>query len=501
MNIVDLQQRAAVFHQDYFAGVSGEEVDDWELTLFGTPAEPDLSHDNLALELSRAGFSQDARYVHAVGKWFLFDGSRWVRDDKLGHMTAIREYLRAVADGLERWAEEHAGTDAGRRQAATFIRSLKQAPTVNAVETMARSNADLVATMDLFDADPLLLGTPGGTVDLRTGKLVKARRDHWLTKQTAVTPASPGAAAPLWGRFLNRVFNGDQELIDFLQRAAGYALTGHTREHKLLFLYGTGRNGKSVFLNTLFDVMADYSKRAAAQTFLDSHSERHPTDLAGLHGARLVAGSELPPGKVWNESVIKDLTGGDVITARFMRQDFFDYQPQFTLFIAGNHQPAFRGIDEAIRARVVLVPFTVTIPADERDPELPQKLQEEWPAILRWMVDGAVAWQRQGLAVPDSVKAASLEYLDSEDTLGEFVADNLITAPGCGVTHAAMYKRFTEWQRASGLSNVWSKIAMTKALKERGLQAARGGAGTRGFSDVRLSTMPSDYRAAKNGEF
>ncbi|MDO8864045.1 phage/plasmid primase, P4 family [Haliea sp. E1-2-M8] len=501
MNIVDLQQRAALFTEHYLAEINGEPVDDWALTLFHSPAEPDLSHDNLALELSRAGFADDARYVHSVGRWYLFDGTRWVRDDKLGHMTAIREYLRAVSDGLQRWAEEHADTDAQRKQAAAAIRTLKQAPTIHAVETVARSNADLVASMDLFDADPLLLGTPGGTVDLRTGELVTARRDHWLTKQTAVTPAPPGAAAPLWGQFLNRVFNGDQELIEFLQRAAGYALTGHTREHKLFFFYGTGRNGKSVFLNTLFDLMADYSKRAAAQTFLDSHGERHPTDLAGLHGARLVAGSELPPGKIWNESVIKDLTGGDVITARFMRQDFFDYQPQFTLFIAGNHQPSFRGIDEAIRARVVLVPFSVTIPADERDPELPQKLQDEWPAILRWMVDGAVDWQRQGLAVPDSVKAASLEYLDAEDTLGEFLADNLIHAPGSRVSIAAMYERFTDWQRANGLSNVWSKIAMTKALKERGHQAVRLDAGTRGFSDVRLSTMPNDYKAAKNGEF
>lgn len=324
MDDINLKQRAGTFHEDYFKWVSGDEGGKWELTLFDSPAEPDLSHDNLALELSRAGFAEDAKYVHSVGRWYLFDGTRWVRDDKLGHMTEIRGFLRTVAEGHQRWADEHARSDAQRNQAAAAIRSLKHAPTINAVETVARSNSDLGASMDLFDADPMLLGTPGGTVDLTNGQLIAARHDHWLSKQTAVTPAPPGSAAPLWKQFLCRVFNDDQELIDFLQRAAGYALTGHTREHKLIFLYGTGRNGKSVFLNTLFEVMADYSKRAAAQTFLDSPGERHPTDLAGLHGSRLVAGSELPPGKIWNESVIKDLTGGDVITARFMRQDFFD---------------------------------------------------------------------------------------------------------------------------------------------------------------------------------
>lgn len=149
---------------------------------------------------------------------------------------------------------------------------------------------------------------------------------------------------------------------------------------------------------------------------------------------------------------------------------------------------------------MVLVPFTVTIPSDECDPQLPQKLQGEWPAILRWMIDGAVVWQQQGLAVPDKVKAASLEYLDAEDTLGEFVADNVIPARGVGVSVAEMYQRFTDWQKASGLATVWSKPAMTKALKERGFQSTRLNAKTRGFPDVQLSTMPVDYRAAKNGD-
>ncbi len=209
-----------------------------------------------------------------------------------------------------------------------------------------------------------------------------------------------------WLAFLHDIFAGDAELIAFIQRAAGYALTGETREHKLLFLYGTGRNGKSVLLNILFYIWGEYARRTHATSFLNSTGDKHPTDLAGLQGARLVAGSELPKGKTWDESVIKDLTGGDVLTARYMRGDFFDFDPQLTLFIAGNNMPSFRGVDEAIRARVVLVPFAVTIPPERRDTHLADKLKAEAGQILQWAIEGAVMWQQRGLDVPASVAAA-----------------------------------------------------------------------------------------------
>jgi P4 family phage/plasmid primase-like protien len=458
---------------------------------------PDLSHDHLARKLSTvAGFTQDARYIPAWSRWLFWSGTRWEVDERLRHMTIVRDFLLREAKGLVAWAEHKAVTldEKDAEKYLSFARSnakaLRQAGNVTSVETLARSNADLVATVDLFDADLMLLGTPGGTVDLRTGELLPAMREHWITKQTATTPAPPGTPAPLWTAFMDRIFGGDHELIAFLQRAAGYALTGHTSEHKLLFCYGTGGNGKSVFLNTLFGIVGEYARRAPAQTFLDSSSDRHPTDLAGLHGARLVIGSELPAGKAWNESVVKDLTGGDVITARKMRQDFFEYMPQFTLFIAGNHQPSFRGIDEAIRRRVALVPFTQTIPAAERDQALPEKLKAEWPAILRWMIDGALAWQAQGLNVPAAVQTASEEYLDFEDTLGDFIEEHLIRAPGTNTHTGDIYLRFTAWQRISGINQTWTKKAMTQALRERGYTSAKLTAGARGFRDVALKKPP-----------
>jgi len=465
----------------------------WHIVPFGVDSEPDLSHDTLALDLSKAGFKRDARYVHKWGKWLFWTGSRWQLDERLLHMTTTRDFLRAKAKKLTEWGNAKVPEITSKKDAEKLLKwvrdnakALRQATTVVSVENMARSNSDLVATVDQFDSDLMLLGTPGGTVDLRTGDLLPAERSHWITKHSSITPAERGEEAPLWDAFLWRVFDGNQELIDFLQRAAGYALTGYTTEHKLLFLYGTGRNGKSVFLNTLFDIMAEYAKRAPAQTFLDSNGEKHPTDLAGLMGARLVAGSELPPGKAWNESIIKDLTGGDIITARFMRQDYFEYMPQFTLFIAGNHQPSFRGIDEAIRSRVVLVPFTQTIPAEERDPELPQKLKAEWPNILRWMITGAVKWQERGLDVPESVQAASDEYLESEDLLGEFISEHIDEVGIGSVLTADVYERFTQWQKANGINQAWTKTAMTRALKERGFKPEKLTGGNRGFRGLAL---------------
>jgi P4 family phage/plasmid primase-like protien len=341
-----------------------------------------------------------------------------------------------------------------------------------------------VARPDLFDADRLILGTPGGTVDLRTGILRPARREDLLTKLTACAPAPAGTRPERWLAFLDEVFGGDAELIAFMQRAAGYALTGLTNEHKLLFLYGTGRNGKSVFLNTLVWLWGDYARRAAAEVFLNSHGEKHSTGIAGLKGARLVAGSELPKGRTWDESVIKDLTGGDKMTARFMRQDFFDFDPQLTLLIAGNNMPSFRGVDEAIRARVVLVPFLVTIPPEKRDKDLDAKLRAEGPAILRWVIDGALDWQKRGLAVPAKVAAASDEYLDDEDTLGQFLADETEAESLHFVTTTDLHLRFTQWCEHQGLT-AWTLRTLQKELKTRGYQDLRRNYG-RGFLGLRL---------------
>jgi putative DNA primase/helicase len=320
-------------------------------------------------------------------------------------MTRVRDYLRARANSLLAWAEEH---DDGEGNLINWAKRkgemLRNKTTVAAVELLARSNPATAASADAFDADVMLLGTPGGTVDLRTGELREARREDLITKQTAVAPAPEGTRPERWLALPERGLRrrpGNRGL-----HAAGGGLRAHRPRRSTSSCSSTAPAGTARAPSSTPSswILNDYARRAAAETFLNSIGEKHATGLAGLQGARLVVGSELPVGKTWDEAVIKDLTGGDVVSARFMRGDFFDFKPQLTLMIAGNNQPSFRGVDEAIRARVVLVPFTVTIPPERRDKGLADKLKAEAPEILRWAIDGALA---SGLSAVSMFRPAS----------------------------------------------------------------------------------------------
>ncbi len=454
------------------------------------PDDLDLSQDALAIDMGRGGWDVDAKHVAARGKWLFWSGSHWQTDDKLDHLTRTRQFLRQTAGDVIGWAERKAARidategDKLRKWAKDQSRNLRSKSSVTDVAALARSNPASVAVPTDFDENRMILGTPGGTVDLRNGQLRVALRADMVTKQTLVAPADPGAVPTLWLHILTAMFKGDQELISFMQRAAGYALTGMTTEHKLLFLYGTGRNGKSTFLGTLLNIWGDYARRAPAAVFLSSQVERHPTEIAAMHSARLVVASELPKGKTWDEAVVKDLTGGDRMTARFMRGDFFDFDPQLTLMIAGNDKPSFRGVDEAIRARVLLVPFNVKIPVEKRDKDLLEKLLAEAPAILRWAIDGAVLWQKRGLDAPAAVLAASKEYFDAEDTLGKFLGDETTANPNAFVTGADLHQRFVRWMETQGLPP-WTALTLKRELKNRGWAEHNRNHG-RGFSGMQM---------------
>jgi putative DNA primase/helicase len=348
------------------------------------PLPPESTDEALALRFT-ARHAGELRYVAAWGRWMIWTGAVWRFEETLRAFDLSRAICRQAS----------AECDSARVSAA-----IASAKTVAAVITLAKADRRHAATTEQWDADPWLLNTPAGTVDLRTGKLRPHEPDDYLTKITAVAPAGE---CPLWHEFLNRITSNNGELHDFLQRVSGYALTGSTREHALFFGFGTGGNGKGVFLNTLAGIMGGYATVAPMETLTASGSDHHPTDLAMLRGARLVTAQETEEGRRWAEAKIKALTGGDPISARFMRQDFFTFNPTFKLFVAGNHKPALRGVDEAIRRRMHLIPFLVTIPAAERDPELGEKLKAEWPGILAWMIDGCLDWQRQRLAPPTAV--------------------------------------------------------------------------------------------------
>jgi putative DNA primase/helicase len=295
---------------------------------------PEFSEDALALEFAQRHRSR-LLYVATWRTWLCWDGTRWEFDVTLKAFDLARVVAREFANSCP--------DDKAKPKIAS-------AKTVFAIEKLARADRRLAATVDQWDRDTWLLNTPGGSIDLHTGATLPHDPAKYMTKITAV---APGGECPLWRKFLYEVTGDNAELQAFLQRIAGYALTGSVREHAVFFFYGTGGNGKGVFLNTLTAILADYAAVAPMETFTASRNEHHPTDLAGLRGAHFVTAQETEEGRRWAASKIKAMTGGDPISARFMRQDFFEYTPQFKLVIAGNHKPGLRGVDEAIRRRSI----------------------------------------------------------------------------------------------------------------------------------------------------
>lgn len=418
---------------------------------------PEGSEDWLALELVRL-HGDKLRILAETKSWVRWDDIRWVDDGATSVFDLVRPLVRKFAASLE--------TTAQARRAAT-------AAVVAGVERLARSDGRLKVLARAFDADPFVLNTPAGLVDLQTGTVRPHDPLAYCTKLTAVGPAEPSCSPPRrWLQFLGEITNGDQSLIAFLQRIAGYSLTGDISEHALFFGYGTGANGKSVFVNTLARILGDYATAAPAEVFLASQYDRHPTEVADLRGARLVVVSEIDNGRRWNEARIKSVTGGDPIKARFMRQDFFEFRPQFKPLIVGNHRPNLQSVDEAIRHRLHLLPFNVTIPADQRDRDLPDKLKDEWPAILRWAIDGCLEWRRMGLAPPAVVVDATGEYLADEDAFGQWLQECCQLDPNAWTATQDLFASWKAWADRSG-ETTGSEKAFAEALTARGIRDKR----------------------------
>lgn len=323
------------------------------------------------------------------------------------------------------------------------------------------------------------------TIELRTGLAREPRREDYITK---CANAEPGGECPLWCDFLSQVTAGNQDLQAYLQRVAGYCMTGLTNEHVIFFIYGTGANGKSVFVNTLVGIWGDYAVTAPMETFVESKGDRHPTELAHLRGARLVVAQETEQGRHWAEAKIKSLTGGERIPARFMRGDFFEFTPQFKIMICGNHKPSLRGVDEAIRRRFHLIPFTVTIAPDKRDLGLANKLKAEWNGILQWAVDGCLEWQRIGLSPPAAVRDATAEYLTDEDSFSRWLDDCCVIGKWEWGIGDRLWKSWKEWAETN---NEWSSTrkAFAGMMKSKGFEPSKSQE-VRGYKGINL--RPTD---------
>jgi putative DNA primase/helicase len=426
---------------------------------------PQFSEEAIALELA-SRHRDGLRFVAKWNQWFVWSGTCWREDEKREVFSVARGLCRETAVSINKSSER---------------KRIASAKTRAAVVSLASEDPRLAATVDQWDTDPWLLNTPAGVVDLRTGKLREHRVDDYLTKQSAV---APGGACPKWLAFMAEVTAEDKELQAYLQRIGGYCLTGTTHEHQLFFLYGTGNNGKSVFVKTLAGILGDYHRATSIETFTVSQAERHPTEIAGLRGARLVTSTETEEGRRWAEARIKELTGGDKITARFMRQDFFDFYPQFKLLFSGNHMPRLRAVNKAITRRFNRIPFAVTVAAERVNVHLADELRDEWPGILAWLVEGCLAWQRGGLKPPNAVAVATEHYFESQDVLGDWLDDCCDVGGGHWANTRDLFDSWKQWAIDRNEFVGQDKL-LAQRLEDRGFRRYRFN-DQRGFIGLRL---------------
>ena len=405
--------------------------------------------EHRAAELFTIAHGAALRYDHGKGRWYRWAGDRWRRDGvrlafefarrMVASMTSIQEKGKRTA--------ERAGFSAG-------VERFAQSDPVHAVEA------------DYFDQEPNLLGVPGATVHLEGEdgwSIADAKPEHRISRQTAITPDSSGSwpgklhdptppGCPRWLRFLDDCTGGDQELIKFLQRFMGYSLTGLTSEHTLIYVHGAGANGKSTLLDCWSGILGEYAQTSSMDVFTAARGERHLTDVAALDGPRLVTASETEAGRPWAEALLKALTGGDTIRARFMRQDSFEFKPKFKLAISGNHLPVLRDTSEAMRRRLRVIPFVHEVPAEKRDPLLPAKLRAEWPAILTWMLDGYLDWARHGLGSAAVIEEATDSYFNESNLVELWIADRCQLRPRSNMRTpaAGLFASWKEWARLQG---------------------------------------------------
>lgn len=391
---------------------------------------PDFSDDRLALDFV-ADHGPAYRWSPGLG-WMAYGGATWGRDDGLSRYDLARRICRAAAGCAKGDAEQ---------------KRLTSAKTVAAVLTLAQSDQRIVVPASAWDGNPMLLNTPAGIVDLTTGTLRARRADDYVTQATRVAPDFD-RSAEAFDDFMLSVFCDDHEMVDFMQRALGYCMTGDRREQVLFFWHGSGANAKSTLLDLVQWLLGDYAMKLPAAALMVTRNDRHPTELAQLRGKRLAISSELEEGQFWNEALVKELTGDEVMTARFMRQDFFEFSMTQKHIIVGNHKPRLRGSDPAIARRLVLVPFAAKFEGARRDRAMPDKLKAEAPAILAWIVRGAARWHREGLAIPERVRLAGAEYLADHDDLGLWMAERCVRV---GEAKAAeLYASFRHWKECCG---------------------------------------------------
>jgi P4 family phage/plasmid primase-like protien len=409
-------------------------------------------------------FGAKIRYCYVWGVWLVWDGKRW-KEDRTGAIyrlakKAARSIAAEITDDLD---------DAEAKALLKWALESESKKRLDAMIALAQSEPGIPVEPHQLDADPWLLNVANGTLDLRSGQLRDHESSDLLTKLSLVA-FDPKAEAPQWLKFLGRAMEADAGRIAYLQRASGYGMTADISEHVLFFLYGTGRNGKGTYLETLLYILGDYATTIDPALITLRMHDDHPTGLTDLDGRRFVPTVEVDDGKRLAESLVKRLTGGDRIKARRMRENFYEFNPTHKFFLAANHKPTIRGTDEGIWSRIKLIPFNVFIPPTERDRRLPQKLRAEASGILNWLVEGCLAWQRDGLNEPAAVAEATSAYRAEMDAVGRFVDECCVVNKEFRVKAQTLYQKYTEWCKESGERETLTKTAFGTELNKRGYE-------------------------------
>lgn len=422
------------------------------------------------------------RYLHRWSRWIYWSSNHWIEDHDGQVYAWFKETMKALAADAVEIAD-----DKERKRTLRHALASEGAGRVRGGLEMARSEAGVPIQPEHLDSDPLLLNLRNCTYDLATETPKAHCREDLLTK-IAPVDYEPEAHAPIWTEFVATILP-DEAVRRYVQQLVGYSLTAQTGEQILPVLYGSGANGKTTMLETVRHMLGDYGQVAPASIFMDQ-KDGIPNDVARLRGTRFVMVSEIQEGKRLNEALVKRLTGGDTLSARFLYADYFEFKPDFKAWLATNHRPEIRGTDEAIWRRIRLIPFTVTIPPEQRDPDLQDKLKAELPGILNWALAGYQDWATHRLITPGAVVAATDDYRAESDAIGAFLADKTEeTTPGSGgwVRNGELYDAYVTWAKANAGDPMTPK-AFTQRMLEKGYQQHRTGKNGRMWLDLELTT-------------
>jgi putative DNA primase/helicase len=423
---------------------------------------------------------ENIRFVYEWRKWIIWNGHRWDVDNDGAVVRLAKETVSAMYTEALQMPEP--------QRTALIKHALKSQaePRLDAMISLAESESEVVLSAKALDADPWLLGVQNGVIDLKTGKFREGRRKDFITKRVGVS-YDPDARCPEWLKFLDTVTGGDRQLQAYLQRAIGYTLTGSVREEVMFFLYGIGNNGKSTFRETLHKLFGDYALAADAGLFIERKMPGGATEeIARLKGCRFVAVNETNENDQVHEARVKFITSQDTITARNLYSHFFDFFPTHKTFVTTNHKPIIRGTDEGIWRRLHLIPFTVTIPKNEIEKDFrDRRLTPESAGILNWAIEGALAYLKEGLNPPPIVRAATNEYRQDMDVVGQWIEERCVCEPLATILSSTAYNDYVFWAEDE-IGWALARLRWRRNLTDRGFEPKKGSHGQRIIQGLRL---------------